>query len=163
MYDKYKLALLKSNYSKTKTAYERIAKQVETIGQRILEEHPMYSEDEPEQRITRAFDTYMLNESDFTAYLEMLYTEEQKVGIAHPNGIGYCADGPAKQAYIDAEKALLHRMIQDKTFNDRQRRKYKTPAGEMCFCTSPLQSEDVEYMKRKALYAYKSGKTEICS
>lgn len=107
MYDKYKLALLKGNYIKTKAAYERIKNQVESIGQHILEEHLMYSVDEPEQRITRAFDTYMLNESDFTAYLVMLYTEEQKAGIAHPNGMGYCADGPAKQAYIDAEKALI--------------------------------------------------------
>lgn len=51
--------------------------------------------------------------------------------------------------------------LQDKTFNDRQRRKYKTPAGENPPCTSPLQSRDLEYMKRKSLYAYKHGKKEI--
>jgi hypothetical protein len=107
MYDKYKLALLKGNYNRTKAEYERIENQVEEIGNHILAEYPFFEEDEPAKRITDHNQDYLMSESDFTKYLALLYAEEQKAGIAHPDGMEYSAEGPAKQAYIDAEKALI--------------------------------------------------------
>ena len=107
MYDKYKLALLKGNYHKAKVEYEWIEKRVGEIGNRILAEHPFFEEDEPTKRITEHNQDYLMGESDFRKYLELLYAEEQKAGIAHPQGMDYSAEGPAKQAYIDAEKALI--------------------------------------------------------
>ncbi|NLE04929.1 MAG: hypothetical protein GX638_09020 [Crenarchaeota archaeon] len=52
-------------------------------------------------------------------------------------------------------------MVGNKTYNDRQRKKYKTPND----CNPPvyklLASEDIEYMKQKSITCYEQNKLEI--
>lgn len=57
---------------------------------------------------------------------------------------------------VEKEGSLV--CIGDKKFNDRMREKYKNPAYSV---TRPLQSEDVEYLKERAIYCYEHNKTEI--
>lgn len=51
--------------------------------------------------------------------------------------------------------------IWDKTYNDRMRKKgYCTKDGTPTNCRL-LGSEDIEYMKKKLIYCYEHGKSEI--
>ena len=59
------------------------------------------------ERITEEFDTCMMGAEDFQDYLEKLYAEEEKCGIANPKGKGWCADAEPRENRFAAEKKML--------------------------------------------------------
>lgn len=118
-YDKELLGKLKSNYFNAKALYECIKQQAEDIGIKVLQENEFYESEEwsemmekrggdgNRERITRPFDTYLMEEADFQKYLDLVYAEYVKAGIADKRGRGWCPEAESGDLYREAMKQLV--------------------------------------------------------
>ncbi len=118
-YDKELLGKLKSNYFNAKALYECIKQQAEDIGIKVLQENEFYESEEwsemmkkrggngNRERITRPFDTYLMEEADFQKYLDLVYAEYVKAGIADKRGREWCPEAESGDLYREAEKQLV--------------------------------------------------------
>lgn len=118
-YDKKLLGKLKSNYFNAKALYETIKQQAEDIDTKVLQENEFYESEEwtemmldydgngIRKRITRPFDTYLMEEADFQKYLDLIYAEYVKAEIADKRGRGWCPEAEADDLYRLATKQLV--------------------------------------------------------
>lgn len=118
-YDKELLGKLKSNYFNAKALYECIKQQAEDIGMKVLQENEFYESEEwsekmkkrggngNRERIIRPFDTYLMEETDFQKYLDLVYAEYVKAGIADKRGRGWCPEAESGDLYREAMKQLV--------------------------------------------------------
>lgn len=118
-YDKKLLGKLKSNYFNAKALYETIKQQAEDIDAKVLQENEFYESEEKaemiqkrggngiRERITRPFDTYLMEDTDFQKYLDLIYAEYVKAGIADKRGRGWCPEAEAGDLYRLATKQLV--------------------------------------------------------
>lgn len=118
-YNKELLGKLKSNYFNAKALYECIKQQAEDIGIKVLQENEFYESEEwsemmekrggdgNRERITRPFDTYLMEEADFQKYLDLVYAEYVKAGIADKRGRGWCPEAESGDLYREAMKQLV--------------------------------------------------------
>ena len=117
-YDKAMLGKMKSNYFNAKALYECIKEQAEEIQRKVLAENPFYIEDEMlelrerrgydrDKRIYEPDETYLMSEDDFQKYLDLIYPEYVKAGIADKRGRDYIPEAEAKDLMWEAEKQLV--------------------------------------------------------
>ena len=118
-YDKKLLGKLKSNYLNAKALYECIKQQVEDIGIKVLQENEFYESEEwsemmenrggngNRKRITRPFNTFLMEEADFQKYLDLVYAEYVKAGIADKRGRGWCPEAEYGDLYRETMKQLV--------------------------------------------------------
>lgn len=117
-YDKAMLGKMKSNYFNAKALYECIKEQAEEIDRKVLAENPFYIEDEMlelrerrgydgDKRIYESDETYLMSEDDFQKYLDLIYPEYVKAGIADKRGRDYIPEAEAKDLMWEAEKQLV--------------------------------------------------------
>lgn len=119
-YDKELLAKLKNNYFMAKALYETIKEQAEDIQRKILAEHEFYEAEDiakmlekrggdgKPKRILEPSNTYMMDmETDFQTYLDLIYTEYLKAGIADKRGRDYIPEAESKDLYYEAMKQLV--------------------------------------------------------
>lgn len=119
IYDKAFLGKLKSNYFNAKALYECIKEQSEEIQTRVLRENEFYEAEEwterkigrggdnNKKRIIRPFDSYLMEEEDFQRYLDLIYAEYVKAGIADSRGKEYIPEAESKDLYYEATKQLV--------------------------------------------------------
>ena len=117
-YDKATLGKMKSNYFNAKALYEYIKEQAEDIQRKVLAENPFYiADDMLELRERRGYDgdkriyepneTYLMSEDDFQKYLDLIYPEYVKAGIADKRGRDYIPEAEAKDLMWETEKQLV--------------------------------------------------------
>lgn len=119
-YDRKLLAQLKNNFFMAKALYECIKNEAEEIQRKILAEHEFYeTEDIAEmmetrggsgvpKRILEPSETYMMDlDTDFQRFLDLVYPEYVKVGIADPRGREYIPEAESKDLYYEAMKQLV--------------------------------------------------------
>lgn len=112
-YNKKELANLKQTYFLAKTFYETNKESAEDIQRKVLEKNVFlvsreWTDDgETPERITRPFDSYLMEESAFQNYLNLCYTEYEKAGIADKRGREFCPEAEAFDLYLEAEKQLV--------------------------------------------------------
>ena len=118
-YDKALLGKMKSNYFNAKALYECIKQQVEDIDIKVLQENEFYESEKwlkmmekrggngNRKRIKRPFDTYLMEEADFQKYLDLVYAEYVKAGIADKRGREWCPEAESGDLYREAEKQLV--------------------------------------------------------
>lgn len=118
-YDKKFLAKLKSNYFNAKVLYECVKEQSEEIQRKVLAERPFYMTDDMfdmrenrgykgDRRIYDPNDTYLMDlDNDFPKFLDLVYPEYVKVGIADKRGKNYIPEANAKDLMYEAEKQLV--------------------------------------------------------
>lgn len=118
-YDKNLLGKLKSNYFNAKVLYECIEAQAREIERKVLAENEFYETEyiaeilekrggngEP-RRILEPSGTFMMSEVDFQKYLDLVYPEYVKAGIADKRGRDYIPEAEAKELYYEATKQLV--------------------------------------------------------
>lgn len=119
-YDKKRLAQLKNNFFMAKALYECIKSDAEEIQRRILAEHEFYETEDVAKRLEkrggdgipkRILDpnhTYMMDlETDFQHFLDLVYPEYVKAGIADKRGREYIPEAESKDLYYEAMKQLV--------------------------------------------------------
>lgn len=119
-YDKKLLKKLKENYFTAKAMYEVKKALSEVIQGRILEENAFYETEEvalmrkkrggsgKPERILNPFNTYLMDqETDFQRYLDLIYAEYQKEGIADPRGKEYIPEAEEADLYRKSKKMLV--------------------------------------------------------
>ena len=118
-YDKAFLGKLKSNYFNAKALYECIKEQAEDIERKVLAENPFYKTDDMvnlrekrgfdgDRRIYDPNEAYMMDlDNDFPKFLDLVYPEYVKAGIADPRGKEYCPDAEAKSLMYETERQLV--------------------------------------------------------
>ena len=118
-YDKKLLKKLKENYFTAKAMYEVKKDLSEVIQRRILEENAFYETEEvalkkkkrggsgKPERIFNPFDIYLMDQMDFQRYLDLIYAEYQKKGIADPRGKEYIPEAEEADLYRKSEKMLV--------------------------------------------------------
>lgn len=118
-YDKKLLGKLKSNYFNAKVLYECIETQAREIERKVLAENEFYETEyiaeilkkrggngEP-RRILEPSGTFMMSEVDFQTYLDLVYPEYVKAGIADKRGRDYIPEAEARELYYEATKQLV--------------------------------------------------------
>lgn len=102
-----------------KALYEYIKQQAEDIERKVLAENPFYITDDMfDLREKRGFDgdkriydpdeIYIMDlDNDFPKFLNLVYPEYVKAGIANHKGKEYCPDAEAKSLMYEAEKQLV--------------------------------------------------------
>ena len=123
-YNRTFLRKLKENYFMSKALYETVKEQAEEIGKKILLEYEFYESEEVAKmkksrgydgipkRILKPFDTFLISEEDFDRYLDLVYPEYVKAGIADPRGKGYIPEAEEKALYHEAEQQLIDYAIE---------------------------------------------------
>lgn len=120
-YNKKELAALKNNYFMARALYETIKEAAEEIQKKVLAENEFYeSEEITEMMVKRGGDgipkrildpnhTYMMADDDtqFQKFLDLIYLEYLKAGIADKRGRGWCPEAEAHDLYCEAEKQLV--------------------------------------------------------
>ena len=118
-YDKELLGKLKSNYFNAKALYECIKQQAEDIDTKVLQNNEFYKSEEwsekmekrggngNRERIIRPFDAYLMEEADFQKYLDLIYAEYVKAGIADKRGRGWCPEAESGDLYRETMKQLV--------------------------------------------------------
>lgn len=118
-YDRKFLAKLKSNYINAKALYETIKQQSEDIQTKVLQENEFYESEERSERmkqrggngnrerIVRPFDTFLMEEVDFQKYLDLIYAEYLRAGIADKRGRDYVPEAESSDLYREATKQLV--------------------------------------------------------
>lgn len=118
-YDKAVLRVMKDNYFKAKTLYERIKEKADEIQRKVLAENPFYMEDDVfelrkrkgydgDKRIYNPDDTYLfVYTDDYQRYLDLIYAEYVKAGIADSRGRDYIPESRAKELLWESERQLI--------------------------------------------------------
>lgn len=121
MMDMNRLNDLVMEYKIAKLNWDLIKEQDEDIKRKILAENEFYAEadkasrcgDEPGKRILEPFSDFLMCNEDFDKYLDLLYAEYLKAGIADVRGRGYCPDNAARDLFYRAEKALINYTLEE--------------------------------------------------
>lgn len=131
VYDKKVLRKMKRNYYMSKALYEVIKAESEKIQNDILKEHEYYESDEnlelrrtydktaKRKRITREYDTFLMEDKDFDQFLDILYERCKKAGIADERGKEWCPEANAHKLYTMAEKELVNYAISLMPWNEQ--------------------------------------------
>ena len=118
-YDRKFLAKLKSNYINAKALYETIKQQSEDIQTKVLQENEFYESEKwsemmekrggngNRERIIRPFDTFLMEDVDFQKYLDLIYAEYLKAGIADKRGRDYVPEAESGDLYRETTKQLV--------------------------------------------------------
>lgn len=155
-YDKKYLGKLKSNYYNAKALYEFIVQTDEEIQRKVLLTHPFYKEESmrdggsmEENRIYEPSETYMMDlDNDFPQFLDLVYPEYVKAGIANNKGKEYIPEADSRSLMLQAEKQLVEygiAIIPDEYAAEKEillkNVKYRDKILSIVLC---LESEDIQ-------------------
>lgn len=96
-----------------KAFYETTKEAAEDIERKVLEKNVFLAsrewtaDSDTPKRITKPFDSYLMEESAFQNYLNLCYAEYVKAGIADKRGREFCPEAEAYDLYLEAEEQLV--------------------------------------------------------
>lgn len=120
-YDKKLLKKLKDNYFTARALYETIKELAEEIDAKVLAENEFYETEESAiimghekpERILISDHTYMMDlKKELPRYLDLVYPEYVKAGIADPRGRDYIPYAEEKDLYFKAKRQLVEYAIE---------------------------------------------------